>query len=392
MSDLQLIAPDIAINSIVVYIASGLIALASSAVLFAKVFPATAAVVFPFVNEATTKQALAVQRNGGVRLRVLLLFMCSILMVVDSINATVMLANSWTRNEADYLTHTIFRILSIVIAGPAFTVAMAMRISCIIVMDLTWKARFMHVIKFVAAFNVVQSMAVMAIKAQALRGSDASTWLGANFAPPWSGALMIFLPIVTVGGSIWSLKIAFSHASSAENSSEHASSKHKSAGDQQQQNKSSQLMPPPPSLLSKNAAASHSGASLDHNQQPIHDDLAATAPGSVPATHSQHAHSPGPRGPTTTGVEATGIKYPLTATFKYLTALILVWWIVFLVFVVFPDTPARIRGGSVCSMMVSLSIATECGFEHMLRLQKKRQQRSAAALVAILAAPSKSAN
>ncbi|ORZ37381.1 hypothetical protein BCR44DRAFT_1431043, partial [Catenaria anguillulae PL171] len=154
-------------------------------------------------------------------------------------------------------------------------------------------------------------------------------WLNAYISPQWTTGFLLVLPIISIGGSLWSLRIAFGQTSSRSNQS------------------GSSL---------DSAGTSDGGGGSTSGTQPT------SIPKPVPI-------KPGPLSVAKVG--ANTLQYPITSTFKILSIVVLLSWCIGL-YTFTIRTPIGVRPTAVASLMLSIDVLAECLFETLLRRKKSK--------------------
>ncbi|ORZ36883.1 hypothetical protein BCR44DRAFT_1512291 [Catenaria anguillulae PL171] len=139
--------------------------------------------------------------------------------VFEAINNISMISDVWTHRHANFILYQIVVMFTFNPSGPLFVIAMSHRISCIIVMRPTWKLWFLRAVMAAAVFIICQSSIIVFVGILNRLDLDTAGWLKARLFPSWTAVTLSFLPLFTIGGSIWSLQIAFSYVPSPVGSS-----------------------------------------------------------------------------------------------------------------------------------------------------------------------------
>ncbi|ORZ39794.1 hypothetical protein BCR44DRAFT_95096 [Catenaria anguillulae PL171] len=386
---MTIIEDHVARNSIAIYTLSGLTALTAILLLVPKLFPSIA-FRSKSINErkqgshyglnraaSTGTMSAAPPRRSISTLRMYLIIFSALLMIADAINSCIMIASVWSTGKADWMEFHIFRALTFTPAGPIFTVGLAQRIAVIVVMSPTWQMWFLRTVYVVCTWVSLQQQVFMIVGPLQLAAqphiSDRE-WYDAFFVPQWSTAIVAIIPVITIGGSLWSLKIAFRHSkvkpsvSSAGAGTSSAVGAGTGPGSSTGEAATSSsnggvTVVVPSSTLAGASAAKKSTDNL-------------TLSGSRSIENLSRSSGPQVAQPTVVGLhrttQAVTIKYALTTTFKILTFLMLVWWILFLIMITLRNSHLPFRSSSMSSLIVSCALVTESSFEWLLKMRRKR--------------------
>ncbi|ORZ39793.1 hypothetical protein BCR44DRAFT_65915 [Catenaria anguillulae PL171] len=352
MSPNGVLSDDVARNSIVVYALSGLAGLMSVLLLLPKMLPAAWAQVL-FGSVVTANAGAATRRS--MPLRMTLIVTSGLLMMVDAFNSIYMLSSVLATGTTNWLAFHLVRAMSFIPAGPIFTVGLALRVAAIVVVSPQWRTWFLRVAYVVCtAVSVLQQTLLVtgALAMSRLPEVTDKQWYDAYYIPQWSTAAVAIIPVISIGGSLWSLKIAFgqeSAPSSQASTAKETSTNHPSVGDD------------------SSSTTSTDGASVPTMQ------IASTKQSGKPAAETGTRTSTNTQAaPSSTGGGPSTIKYALSTTFKILTFLMLFWWIAFITFINLRTATLPFRASAGSSLCVSLCLLTESSFEWLLR--KRRQQ------------------
>ncbi|ORZ39136.1 hypothetical protein BCR44DRAFT_67504 [Catenaria anguillulae PL171] len=304
-----------AVSTIIVFSVSALISSAALVVLLPKAFP----------MQCPANPRGAPRLVNLVRAR--LLFLAAVLAIGDAVNFIAIYASALATGNGSFVAFQLMRGATWVIACSAYVSAMSIRVAAIVSTQTDWRRRFLKVVHVYMFVLMLMLQIVLLMTVLQKLDRTPAEWIDAVVFPPWTTYPIGVLPIITIGGSVWSLKIAFA---------------------------------------SDSASATARG------------DSNADIPGSG---SSGVANSNGSKQTSATDVRvpaAKSIQYPLTRSFRILTCIVLVAWLVFIFFGFNQRSGLPIRASAPQSVALSVSIFTEGTFEWLLRWTRSRQKRATA--------------
>ncbi|KAI9175258.1 hypothetical protein H9P43_006619 [Blastocladiella emersonii ATCC 22665] len=327
------------------------------------------------------------------------------MVVADGTNNLVWLLQMWSGVPVNYLAYRIIYLIVNVPTVAVIAIAAGRRYSMILVANRKWRELLRRgvlllslavlLLQWITGAMTVIELAVI---------NDARTWVEFNqVVPNWVLIPMSLLPLITLGGSLLSLRLAFKsprlvlHGSVADISSAIVEE------------------PPPPRILRyaprplakalSRHLAGQSNSSLNGSGSMIAGRIVAVSPQHAAATagltaaiagvtaivpgglHSGFSWTPwrsqttpsngslfsltASKSTTTRKKEAQGLEVSLTFSFKALTLFLLAEWILYVVAMVFPPP---IHASPVETFFSAIAVLTEASFEWVLKLEQARRE------------------
>ncbi|KAI9223084.1 hypothetical protein BC828DRAFT_291115 [Blastocladiella britannica] len=384
-------------NSILVYAATGLIAMTAIGITVPSAFPAAGLAckrifglrpsVFP---SASVRSPLS---NPLHRNRILLLLASAVALIIESLNGITLMAQlAANPRDVHWFLYQLLRCAGALFAGPVFTLAMGHRIIVIVAHDAQMQARFLRVATFLALLCLTPTVTT-AIESYKLasKGATAEEWMAGNFIPNWLGGFLAIIPMAILLGSLWSLRIAGIHLQASHVAASHSSdpsprtSMHRKSSitsthsGQQQLATASSLVPyvGVPKTAAAGVALAVPGSIPEPPNSPPTSTLDPGSTGFAAAVRRntfQFTHKSSTA--STTTIVPQSIIYPLTRTFMILSAGNLLIWGLFSLVLIHHDDYPFVKNSSLSDVLMSLAVLDEACFAWVLK-SSARMQRAA---------------
>ncbi|KAI9175257.1 hypothetical protein H9P43_006618 [Blastocladiella emersonii ATCC 22665] len=256
----------------------------------------------------------------------------------------------------------IWFLVSFVPLGMCLTLTVAHRNSLIIVTNPTWRTRFMIAVYFVcAAVFIFQEAIGIWNLAYLIEKDDPQLWSSVSLLPGYAVVPMCAYPIIIVTGSHMSLRIAFNDSLISSPSSKLTSSPSSSRS----------VINDPSSTISTGLlvpAKDEANTSASSLAAPL-SATSLALPHSTSSLNAQLSASSLPLKGSTSSRRSFGLQVPVTSTFKVLTVVFILDWILMLFMLLWP-TVIPIQPGTMLTALLA-----EISFESMLKRRRIRQAR-----------------
>ncbi|KAI9175256.1 hypothetical protein H9P43_006617 [Blastocladiella emersonii ATCC 22665] len=322
--------------------------------------------------------------------RIRLLTLLSFLAGADAVNNFTTYMDLWTSGSTSFTSAQVWFMISFVPFGMCLTLTVAHRNSLIVVSNATWRKRFMAVVYLVcAAVFIFQEVVGISNLVYLIQKDDPDLWSSVSLLPGYAVVPMCAYPVIIVTGSLMSLRIAFtnsfltieattesSSAAGAGSSVQGTASHHGKLSSNEAGSRSITHDPASPTPASPAPLLAHkeelseatvSASAMANTSAHSLKALTVVVASTSPLKGSVAALPPPPK-------RSVGLQVPVTSTFKVLTVVFILDWILMLLVLLWP-TLIPIQPGTVLTATGVTALLAEISFESMLKSRRKRQAR-----------------